>query len=450
MTETAQGATIYVVDDHAASAEALAEHLEDAGYTVRTFPGPEPVLPALREEDVSVVVTDLRMDGMDGIALLRECRRQDPTLPVILVTAHASIARAVEATQAGAFAFVTKPLHLPELLVQVRNAVALRTMSRAATRPEDQEDRIVGRSAALLAALARADRAAGTDMTVLVTGESGTGKELLARRIHRRSKRSGGPFVPVNCGAIPDSLVEAELFGAARGSYTGADRDRMGVIEAAHGGTLFLDEVGELSPAAQVRLLRFLQEGTIRRVGETRDRKVDVRVVAATHRDLHEGGFRPDLYYRLNVIPVELPPLRARGEDVLVLFGMALRLACAQVGRSTPALSGEAIEAMRAWAWPGNVRELLHLADRIAVLCAGEVVGLADLPEELARAGRDPETVALPEGDFDLTGWLEGLEERALRRALARHDDVKAHAARSLGLERTALRYKLKKYGIED
>ena len=227
------------------------------------------------------------------------------------------------------------------------------------------------------------------------------------------------------------------------------------MIEAASGGTLFLDEVGELSAAAQVRLLRFLQEGTIRRVGETRDRKVDVRVIAATHRDLREtsaseGGFRQDLYYRLNVIPIELPPLRARGDDVLVLFGMALRRACAQVGRATPAMSSDAIEAVRAWSWPGNVRELLHLADRLAVLCAGDMVGLADLPEELARAGREPETVALPDGDFDLTGWLEGLEERALRRALQRHGDVKAHAARSLGLERTALRYKLKKYGIED
>ncbi|NOY28027.1 MAG: sigma-54-dependent Fis family transcriptional regulator [Oligoflexia bacterium] len=447
--EPAQPATIFVVDDHKASAEALGELLEDHGYTPRVFTSPEPVLAALRDDDVALVITDLRMDGMDGIALLRGCRAADPTLPVIIVTAYATIERAVEATQAGAFGFATKPLHLPGLLIQVRNAVAQRTLARVAAGRDGGPEHIVGRSAALQRALNAADRAAGTDMTVLITGESGTGKELFARRVHQRSPRRDSAFVPVNCGAIPDGLVEAELFGAARGSYTGADRDRVGLVESAHRGTLFLDEIGELSPAAQVRLLRVLQEGTIRRVGETRDRKVDVRVVAATHRDLRQGDFRQDLYYRINVIPVNLPPLRARADDVLLLFGGGLRKACAQVGRSVPRLSSDAISALLAWKWPGNVRELLHLADRLAVLCVGDVVELADLPEELADAGRHTDSVAIPSGDFDLTGWLEGLEERALRRALARHDGVKARAAASLGIERTALRYKVKKYRIE-
>ncbi len=436
---------IFVVDDHNASAEALAEVLVDAGYRVRSFDRPHPVMAALHDEPVSVVITDLRMDGMDGIELVRECRRAEPKLPVILVTAHASIARAVEATQAGAFGFLTKPLNLPALLAEVRNAVALHTLSSAAV-----DDRIVGRSVTLLHALARADRAAASDLPVLVTGESGTGKELVARRIHRQSTRAKMPFVAVNCGAIPDSLVEAELFGAAKGAFTGADRDRIGLIETAHGGTLFLDEIGELTPAAQVRLLRFLQEGQIRRLGETRDRNVDVRVVAATHRDLRATGFRQDLYYRLAVIPVELPALRARGEDVLLIFGGALRTACARMGRAVPRLTGPAIAALQAWTWPGNVRELVNLAERVAVLSAGEVVEAADLPPEMLATQHAPDLVALPEGDFDLTGWLEGLEESALRRALTRHDGVKAAAAVSLGLERTALRYKLKKYGIEE
>ncbi len=447
-------ATIFVVDDHRASAEALGELLEDDGHRVQTFTSPEPVLAALRQaadsgEGADLLITDLRMDGMDGIELLRGCRALDPTLPVIIVTAHATIQRAVEATQAGAFSFLTKPIDLPGMRVQVRNALAMRTLSRVVRTRSDDPDHIIGRSAALLRALAAADRAAGTDMTVLITGESGTGKELFARRLHQRSKRRDAAFVPVNCGAIPDGLIEAELFGAAKGSYTGATRDREGLVESASGGTLFLDEVGELSPAAQVRLLRVLQEGTIRRVGETRDRTVDVRVIAATHRDLREGDFRPDLYYRINVIPLSLPPLRARGDDVLLLLGGALRRACAQVGREVPRLSTEAIDALLGWTWPGNVRELLHLADRLAVLCPGDVVELADLPEELVALSRDEDSVALPSGDFDLTGWLEALEERALRRALARHDGVKARAAASLGLERTALRYKLKKYGID-
>jgi len=449
MTQTSAAATIFVVDDHAPSAEALAENLQREGYAVRMFTHPEPVLAALEDEDVAVLVTDLRMDGMDGIELLRACRQRDATLPVIVVTAHGSIEKAVEATQAGAFAFLTKPIHLPALLVQVRNAVSMRTMSQVIRRGEAGTDRIIGHSSGLLHAIARADRAAVTDMTVLVTGESGTGKELIARRIHHRSPRAKGPFVAVNCGSIPDTLVEAELFGAAKGAFTGADRDREGLVEHANHGTLFLDEVGELSPLAQVRLLRFLQEGTIRRVGETRDRKVDVRVVAATHQDLQAGTFRSDLFYRLNVIPIELPPLRARGDDVLVLFGMALRETCARIGRPVPSLSSAAVGALRAWSWPGNVRELRNLADQMAVL-AGSVVDLADLPPELREAHRDPDNVALPPGDFDLTGWLEGLEERALRRALERNDGVKARAAQSLGLERTAFRYKLKKHGIEE
>jgi len=439
---------VFVVDDHEASAEALVEALEDVGYEARGFNEAAEALVAVHERPPATLITDLRMDGMDGMALLREVQRREPALPVIMVTAYATIERAIEATQAGAFAFVTKPIKLPELLVQVRNAVAMRKLQAAVGEPGPGEE-ILGRSALLLQALTRADRAAATRMTVLITGESGTGKELVARRIHRRSDRRDNSFVAVNCGAIPDSLLEAELFGAAKGAYTGATDHRIGLVESAHLGTLFLDEVGELSPAAQTGLLRVLQEGVIRRVGEVRDRKVDVRVIAATHRDLKGDGFRDDLFYRLNVIPVELPPLRARGDDVLLLFGQALHKVCKELGREVPHPVSDTVDALRSYRWPGNVRELINLADRLAVLCTADHITLEDLPPEIAQSAQTPDLVRVPEGDFDLTGWLEGLEELALRKALKKHDGVKAQAAASLGLERNAFRYKLKKYDIE-
>jgi len=439
---------VYVVDDHGPSAKSLAEVLQDEGYDVRTFDSGAQALAMFGQESPDVLVTDLRMDAMDGVELLRHVRLVDAELPVIVVTAYATIDRAVEATRAGAFAFVTKPLRPEEILVQIRNAVAQRTLTKRAG--GEGSPRIVGRSVALLRALGMADRAARTDLAVLITGESGTGKELLARRIHQGSARSGRAFVAVNCGAIAESLLEAELFGATKGAYTGSDRDRPGLVEAADGGTLFLDEVGDLSVSAQVTLLRFLQEGTFRRVGETRERSADVRVVAATNQDLRGGTFREDLFFRLAVLPIAVPPLRSRGDDVLLLLGEALRAACGRMSRPIPQISAAALDSLRAHPWPGNVRELLNLAERLAVLSDGEVIGPEDLPEEIAALREAPDRVALPEGDFDLTGWLEALEERALRRALHRQDGVKARAAATLGLERNAFRYKLKKYGIDD
>ncbi len=436
---------VYVVDDHLASAETLAEILSDEGYRTRAFPGAVPALEALASEPCDVLVTDLRMDGLDGLDLLREAQLHQPGVPVIVVTAHATIDRAIQATRSGAFSFVRKPLKAAEILVQVRNAADLSKLRQAV----GGDPELVGRSPALTRALATADRCAQTDLAVLIQGESGTGKELLARRIHARSDRSRRPFVAVNCGAIPETLIEAELFGSAKGAYTGADRDRRGLIEAAEHGTLFLDEVGELSTLAQVRLLRFLQERVIRRVGETRERQMDVRVIAATHQELRDGDFRDDLYYRLAVLPLTLPPLRERGDDLLVLLGRFLADSARRLGRPTPSVTGEALAVLRAWPWPGNVRELLNLADRLVVLAASEAIGVGDLPPEMIEARTDHADVALPEGDFGLTAWLEGLEERALRRALAEHDGVKARAAASLGLERNAFRYKLGKYGVE-
>ncbi|MCA9492292.1 MAG: sigma-54-dependent Fis family transcriptional regulator, partial [Myxococcales bacterium] len=271
-------ARVLVVDDHLPSLEAMAEGLTDEGYDVVRAGDGASALAIVREQPVDVVITDLRMAGMDGVELLQEVRTLDPGIPVLLVTAHATIDQAVAATQAGAWCFLTKPLRLAELAIQVRNALALRRLSRPRG---EQADPIVGRSPALTRALVTADRAAASDVTVLLQGETGTGKELFAKRIHRRSPRSRGPFVAVNMGAIPESLVESELFGHAKGAFTGAATDRAGLFEAAQGGTLFLDEVGELGGPAQTRLLRVLQERVLRRVGETRDRPVDVRIVAA-------------------------------------------------------------------------------------------------------------------------------------------------------------------------
>jgi len=443
--------SVFVVDDHVASAEALSEALEPQGYDCRRFATARDALEAQGPERPDVLITDLRMDGMDGIELLRSARQVAPDLPVILVTAFATLDAAVTATRAGAFAFVTKPVKLPELQVQLRNAAAQRRLARAARRAHGADDGplILGSSQSLARALARVDRASATDLTVLITGESGTGKELLAQRLHARSRRADRDFVAVNCGAIPEGLIEGELFGSARGAFTGSTRERTGLLEAAHGGTLFLDEVGELPQGAQVSMLRFLQEGVVRRVGETRDRRVDVRVVAATHRDLKGSGFREDLYYRLNVIPIELPPLRARGDDVLVIFGHALHRACARVERAVPRLEERVVEALRCYRWPGNVRELVNLADRLSVLAPGDSVAPEDLPPEMLATAEGDGPSQLPPGDFDLKTWLEGLEERALRRALDHHAGIKARAAASLGLERNAFRYKLQKYGID-
>jgi DNA-binding NtrC family response regulator len=443
-------ARVLVVDDHAPSAEALAEGLQDAGYeTLVAHSGPA-ALASLHQASVDAVVSDVRMDGMDGVALLREVRALDPDLPVLLMTAHATVDKAIEATRGGAFCFLTKPLRVAEVELQLRNALALRRLTRDRMDDEDP-DPIVGRAPNLLRALATVDRAARSDVSVLLYGETGTGKELFARRIHRRSPRAAGPFVAVNLGAVPETLVESELFGHARGAFTGAVSAREGLFEAAHGGTLFLDEVGELTGPAQTRLLRVLQERVIRRVGENRDVPVDVRIVAATHRDLaSDESFRRDLYYRLAVLTIELPPLRSRLEDVPVLFGHALRRAAARIRRPALAVDPEVLTRLTTWRWPGNVRELVNVAERAAVLAVSDRVMVDDLPPELVAAPLAPTGAIVPEGDFDLTVWLEGIELEALRRALARHDGVKARAAASLGLERNAFRYKLKKYGLDE
>jgi len=437
---------IHIVDDHPGAAEAMGEVLEDAGHTCQVFLSGEDALAAMQARPPDVLVTDLRMEGLDGIQLLREARLVDPGLPVILVTAHGTIDKAIEATNLGAFAFVTKPVQPHEIVLHVRNALALRTLERASTR---RASKIVGRSVGVLRALTLADRAATAEFPVLITGESGTGKELLARRIHEGSAQANRPFVAVNCGAIPESLIEAELFGHVRGAFTGADRDRAGLVDEADGGTFFLDEVGELTPASQVRLLRFLQEGTYRRVGDSRERHAKVRVIAATHRDLRSSDmFREDLFFRLSVVPIELPPLRARGDDVVILLGTAVAKACEAMNRPVMRFTSGALEALRTYGWPGNVRELLNLADRLALLTDAQTVDLGDLPPEISGSRGDPDALRLPHGDFALTGWLESLEERALRRAMDRNDNVQTRAAASLGLERNAFRYKLTKYGI--
>ncbi|NOY28010.1 MAG: sigma-54-dependent Fis family transcriptional regulator [Oligoflexia bacterium] len=445
-----QAARVLVVDDHKPSATILAATLCDEGYAATALHSGAAGLAALRAQGADVLITDLRMDGMDGIDLLREAKAVDPTLPVVLVTAHATLERAVEATRNGAFAFLTKPLRIEEVLVQVRNAAEQSRLARAvATSADAKPGDIVGASAALMRALSVADRAAQSAATVLITGESGTGKEMFARRVHATGPRAQRAFVAVNCGAIPETLIESELFGHVRGAFTGASSGRAGLLESAHQGTLFLDEVGELSPAAQTRLLRFLQEGTIRRVGDVQDRTLDVRVIAATHQDLRATRFRDDLFYRLNVVPLELPPLRARRDDVPVLLATALRRACERQQRTVPGLTSQALDALRTYGWPGNIRELFNLAERLAVLCIGDHIEVSDLPHEIQTQDRPADVIVLPVGDFDLTGFLCQIEERALRRALARSNGVKAHAAASLGLERNAFRYKLGKYRIK-
>ncbi|HLU62204.1 MAG TPA: sigma 54-interacting transcriptional regulator [Gammaproteobacteria bacterium] len=365
---------ILLVDDDPGLLRLLSLRLESNGYAVRTAKDGAMALAAVEAQRPDLVITDLRMENMDGLELLEALVRTAPGLPVILITAHGSIPDAVRATQNGAFGFLTKPVEKSELLAQVERALET---SAAGTRKEDWREGILTRSGRMEEVLNQAKMAAGTDAAVLITGESGTGKEQLARSIHRASPRASGPFVAVNCAAIPETLLESELFGHEKGAFTGAVQSKPGLVQEADGGTLFLDEIGDMPPSAQVKLLRVLQEGTVRPVGSTRDRHVDIRVISATHQDLRQGmesgEFREDLFYRLNVVNLRLPPLRERREDIPLLATHFLDRINAT--SSTPkSFAPAALEALLESNWPGNVRELQNFVERCAALTPGQVI----------------------------------------------------------------------------
>jgi len=455
-------AAVWIVEDNDTLREAMAEAIGGAGHAVRAAASAEEALARLDEEPPALVVSDLKLPGMDGLALLRAVKGRDPLVEILILTAYGTIEAAVEAMRGGAFDFLTKPVRLDHLLSKVAQALEVRAdrlaLSRERERREYLEEevtaafnagRIVGRSPRMMEVYATIAKVAASTSSVLITGESGTGKELVARAIHLHSPRREAPFIRVNCGALPEGVLESELFGHEKGAFTGALRQRRGRFELAEGGSLFLDEIADIGPTVQMRLLRVLQEREFERVGGERTLQVNVRVIAATNRDIRAevaaGRFREDLFYRLYVIPLHLPPLRERKEDVPPLAEHFLARLSTSLGRPRAALSPAALRVLELYDWPGNVRELENALERAIVLCEGERIEEADL--HFLREGR-AERLPLPAGILPLNSALAELERALLERALEEAHGVKAEAARLLELKPSALYYKLEKYGL--
>jgi DNA-binding NtrC family response regulator len=455
--------TILVVDDERTLARVVKVFLTEAGYETEVAGDAESALEMLERLKPDVVFTDVRLPGMSGIELLQKVRAFDPTISVVVMTAFGSIEGAVEAVKLGAFDYIKKPVDLDELKLladRARENSRLRQelsyYRKQATR-EVSLSGILGQSPAMRAVLDRARQIAALDETppVLITGETGTGKGLVARTIHASGPRSGRPFIDINCTALPATLMEAELFGYERGAFTDAKESKLGLFEAAEGGFIFLDEVGDIELALQGKLLRAIEDRTVRRVGGIRDRKIDVRILAATNRDLQKDvqgeRFRKDLYFRLAVILLRLPPLRERADDVLILAEHFLKQYAAKYGRDVRRISAEAEALLRAYPWPGNVRELSHVMER-AILWSHEAeLGAEHLslnnPDELMQPadGLAPAAVpGLPPDGMDLGQWERAMLEQALQQS----GGNQTRAAQRLGISRDTLRYRLKKYGI--
>ena len=447
--------TILVVDDEPAQVDALAGFLKKLGYGVRKADSAEKALEIVRSEPVDLVLTDMRMPGMDGVSLVREIKRQNSEIDVIVMTAFGSVESAVEAMKNGALDYLSKPIDLDQLEVVVEKARERRQLiSENRWLREQLADGygfggIVSVSPAMSEALSVAARAAVSKATVLILGESGTGKELVARAIHQASPRRERPFVVVNCAALPESLLESELFGHEKGAFTGADRLRKGRFELADGGTLFIDEVGDLPPATQVKLLRVLQEGAFERVGGTETIHVDVRIVAATNRALdvmvQRGEFREDLYYRLNVVRVWLPPLRERREDIPPLLDHFLHRFASENNKQIDGFSKEALDLLLKYDYPGNVRELQNIVEQAVVLARDRVITTRDLPATLrSQMSEKPEET---EGRT-FAEKVAAFEKKLILDALEQAGGVQTRAAELLGMTERNLRYKMQKYGI--
>ena len=448
--------SILVVDDHAPNRELIREALDDFAYEISEAQTASEALEHLRHHKADLVVTDVRMPGISGVELLKRLHSQYPNIVVILVSAFATVASAVEAMKLGAHDYLTRPFHIDELRLVIQRALDRHNIGidqRCCGDTVGKQpgfENILGHSKELLSVLEQATRAARTSSTVLIQGETGTGKELLARGIHSLSARRTKSFVTINCGAIPKDLLESELFGHVKGSFTGAFTDRKGQVEAADGGTLFLDEVGELAPELQVRLLRLIQNGEIQKLGAIRSARVDVRVVAATHRDLaamvQNSSFREDFYYRLNVIPLRLPSLRDRREDLPELLQYFFERSCSKHGRPTLRLGDGVLERLLTYRWPGNIRELENVVERIVILTPDNEVGIADLPQFLRP---DPKPIEAIRLDLPPNGiCYDGLEQEVLFRALEQSNWNQSKAARYLGMSRKTFAYRVQKYNL--
>ena len=443
---------ILVIDDEPTQLELVGGFLRKQGFEVVPAASGRAAVARFKQEPFDLVLTDQRMPDLSGLDVLEAVRAASPETAVVIMTAYGTIETAVSAVKAGAADYLAKPLNLDELLHRIHQIQDRRRLLtenrelRAALAERHRVEGIIGESGAMQEMLSVVRRVAPSDATVLIRGESGTGKELIARALHYASPRAARPLVKVNCAALAESLLEAELFGHEKGAFTGAVTARKGRFELADGGSLFLDEIGDLPPHLQVKLLRVLQEREFERVGSGRPIKVDVRLLAATHRNLEalirEGRFRDDLYYRINVVTIQLPPLRERREDVPLLIDHFLRAFADKNGKSIRGLTREAREALLRYDYPGNVRELENLIERAVVLTRDDVIDLTDLPLTLETQAAESESGA------GLVAAVEGLERRMIREALAKADGIQTRAAELLGIGERVLRYKLKKYGL--
>jgi two-component system response regulator HydG len=452
------GGRILVVDDDQSMCEVLEESLRRRGFTVSFRTSAAAALEAIAAEELDVLVTDLNMRGMNGIDLCERVARNRPDVPVVVITAFGNMDTAIAAIRAGAYDFITKPFEIDQLKLTLERAIAHRTLReevkrlrRAVADSRSFED-ILGASPAMKAAYDLLDRVTESDASVLVTGESGTGKELVARALHKRGKRKNGPFVAINCSAMPETLLESELFGHARGAFTDARAAHTGLFVQASGGTLFLDEVGEMPLGLQPKLLRALQERTVRPLGSSTEIPFDVRIIAATNRDLdtavEEKLFREDLYYRINVIHVALPPLRARGSDVLTLAQYFVERFAAMSGKQIVGVSPEAAEKLLAYSWPGNVRELQNTIERAVALARYDKILLEDLPEKVATY-RSSHVLVAGDDPSELVP-MEEVERRYILRVLEAVGGNKTLASQVLGLDRKTLYRKLERYEGRD
>jgi DNA-binding NtrC family response regulator len=446
---------ILVVEDEEGMREFLRILLSKERYDVVTCESGEQALERFKGENFHTVITDIKMPGMDGMELLTTIKAMDPFMPVVVMTGHASMETAIESVNKGAFAYLLKESRNEEIKQMVRQAIEMRKLRkenkflRQELRRNHSGRPIVGKSEKMRQVFALVDKVAQTDSTILISGESGTGKELVAREIHYQSVRAEGPFVSIHCGALPETLLESELFGHVKGSFTGAVRDKEGLLAVARGGTFFLDEVGETSPAIQVKLLRVLQEREIIPVGGVKPMKVDVRLIAATNadleRDVESGKFRADLYYRLNVIPIRIPPLRERKDDIALLVDHFLKTCCDGVNRSQKTLSPDAFEVLMRYDWPGNVRELENALERAVILQEGRVLMADDLPERLRRPPAERQESVVSTSNLT----LDELEKEYMLKVLDETGWHKKRAASILGINASTLYRKLQRYGCD-
>lgn len=443
---------ILIVDDEKNMIWALKKALKNESYTIITAYNGKDAVEMVKEQNPDLVLIDLRMPEMDGLEALEKIKKWNHKISVIMITAHGTMESAIEAMKMGALDYISKPFDIDELKIQIRKALDINNMKEEIDFLREElksktGNKIIGNSKKMQRILQTVDRVAKSNATVLITGESGTGKELIANAIHYNSSREEKPYIKVNCGALPENLLESELFGYEKGAFTGATGRKLGRFDRADGGTIFLDEIGELTLPMQVKLLRVLQEKEFERVGGVENIKIDVRVIAATNRDLkkmmEDGSFREDLYYRLNVIPIEVPSLRERKEDIPGLTYHFLDKFKGEIGKKK-GISQGAVDKLVEYHWKGNIRELENVIERLVILVEGDIIEEKDLPKEILSNEKGDNIFELPEGGI----YLEEVEKKLIQQALMKSNGNQTHAAKLLGITRHTLIYRMEKYHL--